>query len=365
MSFLKNTGKALGDIIPGLGLLTFDDNLGKIFVTSGTGVVGYRVAMSLLEQGQKDVRVGVYKGEREVGNGSAAAGNNDFVDNICKVLEAKGAEIVAFDWTKDESQEMALQGVKTIFCSLPHMDTSIDTFTRFLQKCKHHKVEHFVKLSFLHNEEYRHQVPFCKFHFQCDDLLEQAPKTSRISYTILATSHLMTTPLLTQGDGLTKDHKYVTASYGMGIDYVSPNDVADAAMVVLLNLKAHRNKVYNLTAKAPITDREVAKILSEVYRTNIQHVELGYHDYVAHLKKQRIPSWLSKDSAAFEKMKASGIDENGHNYYKDLEMIIGRKPESFKDYLMNERSQRPGKTFAPKPSDYETVAAGKKPVEAQ
>mmetsp|Transcript_281 Transcript_281/g.686 ORF Transcript_281/g.686 Transcript_281/m.686 type:complete len:142 (-) Transcript_281:1361-1786(-) len=57
MSFLKKTGKAMADVIPGLGKLTFDDDLGKIFVTSGTGVVGYRVAMSLLEQGQKDVRV--------------------------------------------------------------------------------------------------------------------------------------------------------------------------------------------------------------------------------------------------------------------------------------------------------------------
>ena len=47
----------MADVIPGLGKLTFDDDLGKIFVTSGTGVVGYRVAMSLLEQGQKDVRV--------------------------------------------------------------------------------------------------------------------------------------------------------------------------------------------------------------------------------------------------------------------------------------------------------------------
>lgn len=57
MSFLKSTGKAMADVIPGLGRLTFDNDLGKIFVTSGTGVVGYRVAMSLLEQGQKDVRV--------------------------------------------------------------------------------------------------------------------------------------------------------------------------------------------------------------------------------------------------------------------------------------------------------------------
>ena len=60
----------MADVIPGLGKLTFDDSLGKIFVTSGTGVVGYRVAMSLLEQGQKDVRVSTAcgEGERDEGN---------------------------------------------------------------------------------------------------------------------------------------------------------------------------------------------------------------------------------------------------------------------------------------------------------
>jgi uncharacterized protein YbjT (DUF2867 family) len=322
----------------------------------GYGILGWNSH----SVGCRRSQVGVYKGEREVGNGSEAAGNDDFVDNICKILQEKGAEVIEFDWTNAESQEAALQGVKTIFCTLPHMEASIDTFTHFLKRCKEHKVEHFVKLSFLHNDEYRNKVPFCKFHFQCDELLEQAPKTSRISYTILASSHLMTTPLLVQGDNLTKYHRYVTASYGMGIDYVSPNDVADAAMVVLMNHKQHRNKVYNLTNSAPMTDADVAQVLSNAYKSPIEHVQLGYHDYVAHLKKQNIPSWLSRDSAAFEKMKASGIDENGHNYYKDLENLIGRKPESFKDYLMNEKAQRPGKTFAPRPSQYNDVAKGKK-----
>lgn len=35
MSFLKGTGKAMADLIPGLGRLTFDGQLGKVFVTSG------------------------------------------------------------------------------------------------------------------------------------------------------------------------------------------------------------------------------------------------------------------------------------------------------------------------------------------
>jgi len=49
MSFLKKSGKVLADVIPGLGRFTFDSDLGTVFITSGTGVIGYRVAMSLLE----------------------------------------------------------------------------------------------------------------------------------------------------------------------------------------------------------------------------------------------------------------------------------------------------------------------------
>ena len=66
MSFLKAGGKALADVVPGLGHFTFDPSIGTVFVTSGTGVIGYRVALSLLEFGHKSVRVGIWKGERQV-----------------------------------------------------------------------------------------------------------------------------------------------------------------------------------------------------------------------------------------------------------------------------------------------------------
>ena len=344
MSFLKITGKAVADIIPGIGRLGFDGSLGKIFVTSGTGVIGYRVAMSLLAAGHRDVRVGVWKGERDAGEG---AKNDAFVDNIVDVLEEKGAEVVDFDWTDPMCYDAVLKGVKTVVCSLPHMESHQDAFTGFVVSCKEHKIEHFIKISFLHNDEYRKNVPMAHFHNVCDELLEQAPKTSRIKYTILATSHLMSTPLLTQGDLLFKDYKYVTASYGMGVNYVSPNDVADAAIVVLMDRMTHRNKTYNLTAR-PITDREVAKQLSVAYQTPIEHIELGYHDYVQSVKSRGLPTWLSKDAAAFEKMKASGIDEELGIYTRDLEKLIGRKPESFVDYLRHTETQRPGKRFPEK-----------------
>lgn len=346
MSFLKSSGKAIADVIPGLGRFTFDPEIGTVFITSGTGVIGYRVAMSLLEAGHTSVRVGVWKGDRQLGPG---AENQNFANSIAQVLESKGAEVIDFDWTDEACYDEALKGVKTVFCTLPHMDQWATVFPAFVGRCKSKKVEHFVKISFLRHteagERYRENVPFVHFHQMCDDLLEQAPQTSRISYTILCTSHLMSTPLLHQGRLLKDEHKFVCASYGMGVNYISPNDVADAALVVLLNRKDHRNKTYNLTGPGPTFDKDVAKLLSKAYGTEIDFISLGYHDYKKDVMARGLPQWLVRDSASFEKMKASGIDELKSSYTHDLVKLIGKTPETFADYLDNKNSQRPGLTF--------------------
>lgn len=92
---MKATGKALADVIPGLGKFTFDDKVGTVFITSGTGVIGYRVATSLLEAGHKDVRVGVWKGDRDFMDKS-------FGQQCAESLAAKGAEVIDFDWNNED-----------------------------------------------------------------------------------------------------------------------------------------------------------------------------------------------------------------------------------------------------------------------
>lgn len=252
--------------------------------------------------------------------------------------------------------DAALSGVKTVFCTLPRLKGWSDSFPAFLRKCKSKKVEHFVKVSFLRPthawkgisataRQYRESVPFVNFHGTCDDLLEAAKNDSRISYTILCASHFMPTPLLMQGNVLRKDKKFISASYGMGVNYVSPNDMADAAVVVLLNQKPHRNKVYNLTGPGPITDGQVAKLLTKAYGEPITHVELGYHAYKEDIRKRGLPDWLVQDAACFERMKASGIDEHSSSYTHDIEKITGHKAESFEDYLNNKTCMRPGMSF--------------------
>lgn len=135
----------------------------------------------------------------------------------------------------------------------------------------------------------------------------------------------------------------------MGVNYISPNDVADASLAALLDRKRHRNKIYNLSGpRPPITDADVAALLTEFYGTEITHVQLGYHDYAKHIKKLGVPEWIVKDSAELERIKASGIDEQSSSYTKDLEKLIGRPPESFRHYLRNRNAMRPGLTFPPK-----------------
>jgi uncharacterized protein YbjT (DUF2867 family) len=345
MPVLKN----LADVIPGLGKFVYDSSLGTVLVTSGTGLIGYRVAVRLMEAGHTDVRVGVWQGDRQ-------GATDDYVSKICQKLQGMGAQIVDFDWSDDRCFAEAVKGVKTVFCTMPHIPNWAETFPAFVRCCKEIKVEHFVKVSFLrssHNfkgvadiaRQYRENVPFVSFHGTCDDLLEQAKNNSRMSHTILCSSHLMATPLLLQGKMLREQHKYITASYGMGVNYVSPNDVADAAVVVLLNMKPHRNKVYNITGPRPIRDSDVVKMLSQHYGQEIEHIQLGYHEYKSDVKGRGLPEWQLRDAAAWEKMKASGIDENPLGYTKDFETITGRKPEDFMAYLNDKTTMRPGLTF--------------------
>jgi hypothetical protein len=74
-------------------------------ITSGTGVIGYRVAVSLLEAGYKDIRVGIWNGDHQ------GALDKSFGSNIAELLKAKGAEVIDFDWSKEEDYAPALNGV--------------------------------------------------------------------------------------------------------------------------------------------------------------------------------------------------------------------------------------------------------------
>ena len=117
--------------------------------------------------------------------------------------------------------------------------------------------------------------------------------------------------------GLTENHEFYGASGGKGVNYVSPNDVAEVAVHAILD-KSHKRQAYTLTGPT-ITDEEIAKLLSDKIGTTVKYVEKPL-------------SFFDTDTAMLEKIKASGLEENFPS--GDVEKVLGRGPETFADYLL-------------------------------
>ena len=153
---------------------------GKIFVTGGRGVLGYRVVLRLLEAGSPYVRVGFRHPD----------------DDCAQVLSKKGAEVVGFDWIDENTFSEALKGVKIVFCEAsPNIEKWSTAFPTFLRACEEADVKYFVKVSFYHSRktgELFHKASLVKLHGKSDSLLAQ----SSIPYTILSASHFMSNQLV-------------------------------------------------------------------------------------------------------------------------------------------------------------------------
>jgi NAD(P)H dehydrogenase (quinone) len=318
-------GLGLAGVGEALGLKNLDPTSGTIFITGGTGVLGYRVATRLLGAAYPTVRIGAHD-------------NADLVEK----LNGEGAQLADFNWDNEATYAHALKGVKSVFCTAPYVQDWEEKFPLFLQACEDAGVKHFVKLSFYHarSSEALKFIPFIKAHGECDNMLVK----SGLSYTILGASHFMSNPLVSQGMELRADRSPAAmfgASNGKGVNYVSPNDVAEVAVRVLLEPKPHRNKEYTLTGPYAITDQLVSTLLSRHLNKPIIFVDQPLHAFEEGEKAGGDPEWLVKDLVGFEQLKGSGLEENRSFVSHDVEEVCGHKAESYESYLMHKEKMTP------------------------
>jgi NAD(P)H dehydrogenase (quinone) len=315
-SAVSEIGFTLAKVGEALGLSNLDPTSGTIFITGGTGVLGYRVASRLLRAGYTTVRLGLPS------------------LTMADELGLEGAQIADFDWDNDATYEKALQGVKSVFCTAPYIAHWKRRFPLFLDACKAAGVKHFVKISFYHARQSGSiywNVPFVKAHGECDQMLVN----SGIAYTILSASHFMSNPLIYQGRELRASHKpafMYGSSHGKGVNYVSPNDVAEVAVRVLMEPKPHHNVEYTLTGPYAISDQAVSSLLSKYLNKPIMFVDQPLHVYADGEKVGGDPEWLVNDLVAFEMIKASGVEEHFFVSH-DIEKVCGHGAESFESYF--------------------------------
>jgi uncharacterized protein YbjT (DUF2867 family) len=341
-----------------------DRNAGAVIFLTSTDVVGYRVATRLIEAGST-VRVGVDSDEAD--------------SQVLRDLKKRGVPLVPFSWEDESTYSNAVQGATAVFCVVPYHNGSVKRFHAFFEACRKNGVKHFVKLSFykalvstrmngIHGAP-RVDSPFrrvhlIKMHGDCD---ERIMKSHAMDYTILFVTHLMSDPAVYQRRNIMSDvPKFYSASAGMGVNYVSPNDVAAAAVCVLGKPKDHRRVGYTLTGPVHITDDQVADLLSKDMNKTVEHFDVAPKDYghfcCVHTseelitdnsmvdlantegknidlvpkesteKKRGDPSqWLMDDLVQLEILKATGMEVKFLS--KDFEKLCGRPAETFDEYL--------------------------------
>ena len=338
---LRLSARKLMQVGEALGFQNLDPDAGKIFITGGTGVIGHRVAQRILESGYQDVRLGAHK----------AASLED--------LHKLGAEITEFDWDKEDTYASALRGVKSVLVTIPYKEGWSTHFPAFLEACKESCVKHIIKLSFYHAnnpDDLFQAVPLIREHGKCDEQLvnmvvppcEITPvmaadadvaiefRRTRMSYTILYASHLMSNPLTFQGKELRDDMIPSTifgASHGHGINYVSPNDLAEVAVRCLLEPRQHYDKEYTITGPGPITDEQVADLLTKYLEKPIMYVDQPLRIFTNTVKVVAEQKWMADDLAGIEEIKATGKEEDPSFVSSDFEEICGHPPETFEEYL--------------------------------
>jgi len=289
---------------------------GRVLVLDGADVVGYRVVERLIDAGYADLRVGSRTMHAE--------------------KEIRAVDMVHFIWEDEDTYAAALKDVKTVFVTLPIKPTDWDRhFPRFLKACIKHRVTQIVKLSFFHainakthsSQNYGYPdtfashyffrvVPFVHAHALCDgDLILH----KELDVTILNATHLMSNIFRYgfQRIALKDKREFYGASRGEGVGYVSPNDVAEVAVKAILE-KTHKRQAYTLTGPAAITDAKVAALLAERLGTKITYIEKPLN-------------FFDSDKATLESIKAKGLEVNFSK--GDIKKVIGRKAESFADYL--------------------------------
>jgi len=97
----------------------------------------------------------------------------------------------------------------------------------------------------------------------------------------------------------------------------------------LTNSDEHKNKAYNITGPAAISNYEIADILSNIAEKKVTYVDVSVNDTRNVMKNAGMQEWgVDALMELFEFQKAG----NASVISPDVERVVGRKPISFTQF---------------------------------
>lgn len=285
--------------------------MSKILVTGATGNLGQAAVNELLQKvNASDISVLVRDPQK------------------AEDLKAKGINIIKGDYNDSPSLEAAFKGIDKLY-----FVSSSDVMNRFAQHenivkaAVESRVGHIIYTSAQRKSEDGSSpiALVADAHWKTDNLIKQ----SGLTHTIL--KHGLYTDILPMfmGDKVNETGTIFLPAGDGKASYASRNDLA-AAGAIVLTTEGHENKVYEFGGTVSYSFYDIAGILSELSGKTIQYTSPSADQYIEQMKSYGVPDEAIQGAATFCVAIAQGEFDFPAT---DLETLLGRKPQSVKDFL--------------------------------
>ena len=278
-------------------------------VSGATGAVGSRVAARLTDSGQSQ---------------------RSIVRDAGRAPELPGAEAVEASYEEPEAMRVALAGAETFFMvSAGEAADRVRQHVAAVNAAVAAGVERIVYLSFL-GASPEATFTFARDHWHTEEHI----RASGVRYAFLRDSlYLEMLPTMAETDGV------IRGPAGDGrVAAVARDDVADAAVAVLLDEGEHDGRTYDVTGPEAITFYEVAEELSQITGRDVTYhaetLEEAYESRASYgAPGWEVEGWVTS-YAAIATGEMNVVSDavarlTGHEP-QDLSEFLHRHPESYR-----------------------------------
>lgn len=285
--------------------------MNRILVTGATGHLGRLAIEALL---------------KTPGNHSISA----LVRDAEKAADLKknGVELRTGNYDNAASLEAAFKGIdKLLFISASDLMTREKQHENVIEAAKKSGIKKILYTSFQRKNET--ETSPIAFVTRAHLLTEKWIKESGIDYTILAnTLYTDMIPVFIGENVIENGTVFLPAGNGKTA-YATRQDMAEAMAKILVS-ENHRNSVLNFANTEAVSMEEIAGILSEIGDKEVNYVSPSKDEFTKQMKEWGAPDQGIQVVSAFSEAITQGEFEQTSS---DLKNILGRQPQSVKEYL--------------------------------
>lgn len=112
-------------------------------------------------------------------------------------------------------------------------------------------------------------------------------------------------------------------------------DMTEATADILIT-DGHNNKSYYFSANENISFEEIAGLLTEITGKTVNYLNLTPLQFISKMVEAGVPEQQAQALAAYGEGISKGEQESTRS---DLEVLLGRKPASIKEFLISQYSK--------------------------